>query len=144
MLSTRGMLILPPHIAQRIRDVVARGGGFAIDEEARQHGAIALMGTLGSIWMLRPDGTLWDAYADTDKPLQSLEDRFHLMALAMGTERYPWLCELLPQRPADAIDCPYCKGAGEIVPANAVHGSGGFLCTACDALGWQHGERPKP
>ena len=58
-LGTRdGVLILPPHIAQRIRDVIARGGGVAIDEEARQHGAIALMGTIGSIWMLRPDGTL--------------------------------------------------------------------------------------
>lgn len=52
------MLTLPPHIARRIRDVVAGSGNFAIDEEARGHGAIALMGTIGTIWMLRPDGTL--------------------------------------------------------------------------------------
>jgi len=102
------------------------------------------MGTIGSIWMLRPDGTLWDADAEFEKPLQPLEKQFHMMALAVGIERYPWLMELLPLRPADAIDCPYCKGAGEIVPANAVRGSAGLFCPACDALGWRREQSPEP
>jgi hypothetical protein len=57
-------MLLPVHISERIREVLAQGGGFPIDEEARGHGAIALMGTIGAIWMLRPDCTFWDADAD--------------------------------------------------------------------------------
>lgn len=127
--------MLPAHIVRRIEYIVEGKGGFPIDEEARQHGAIALMGTIGTIWMLRPDGTFWDADADWGKPLQPLEDRLHLMALAVGTERYPWLAELLPPRPADAIDCGSCGGSGS-VGVGAPPG-GGFLCQACDALGWR-------
>ncbi len=134
------MVTIPPYIAQRIQDAVARGGGFAIDEEARQHGAIALMGTIGTIWMLRPDGSVWDADADSDKPFQPLDERCHLMALAVGVERYPWLRELLPQRPADAIDCATCKGTGKVGPTTVVYS--GAICPACDALGWRC-ERPK-
>lgn len=142
-LGTRdGVLILSPHIAQRIRDVIARGGGFPIDDEARQHGAIALNGTIGSIWMLRPDGTLWDADADFGKPLQPLQARYHQMAVAVGTERYPWLSELLPGRPADASDCQACGGSGRIRTPNGV--GSGFLCEPCDALGWRREESPEP
>ncbi len=60
---------LPIHISERIRDVITRGGGQGIAEEARGHCAIALVGTIGSILMLRPDGSLWDADADSGKPL---------------------------------------------------------------------------
>jgi hypothetical protein len=66
-------MTLPGHIADRIRESIAQGGrGFQIDEEAGGHGAIALMGTIGSTWMLRPDGTFWDADADLGKPLTPL------------------------------------------------------------------------
>jgi hypothetical protein len=131
------MLSLPDHIARRIREVIAAQGPYAIDDEARTHGAIALMGTIGAIWMLRPDGSLWDADADWGKPLTPLAEELHTMAIAAGVERHPWLAEILPERPAHAVECTAGQGTGRIVPPNALPSSGGFLCSACSALGWR-------
>jgi hypothetical protein len=129
-------MLLPAHISERIREVLAQGGGFPIDEEARSHGAIALMGTIGAIWMLRPDGTFWDADADFGKPLTPLSLELETTAIVAGTERFPWLKELLPARPPDAADCSLCGGRGVLVPKNAPPGSSGAFCPKCQALGW--------
>jgi hypothetical protein len=123
-------VILPDHISEKIREFVARGGGSAIDDEARGHGAIALMGTIGSIWMLRPDGTFWDADADFGKPLTPLPDESHVMALVWGVERFPWLAEILPSRAPDAEPCNDCTGLGRL-------GNLPVLCPTCSGLGWR-------
>ena len=131
---------LPLHVAARVRQALADvdPAGTTIDQEARRHGAIPLMGTIGSIWMLRPDGTLWDADEDWGKPLQPLDERFHLMALAIGVERFPWLEELLPRRPPGAVACPECGGSGARRPAgeSSRPSGGGLLCERCNCLGW--------
>jgi hypothetical protein len=126
---------LPQHIRERIREEIARGGGLAIDEEARRHGAIALMGTIGAIWMLRPDGTLWDADSDSGKPLTRLPDGSWTLAVVWGAERFPWLAELLPPRPQDAVSCSDCAGRGRV-------GSTPVLCPTCEGLGWSPSNRP--
>jgi hypothetical protein len=130
-------MMLPEHISARIREIIAQGGGTPIDEEARSHGAIALMGTIGAIWMLRPDGTLWDADADFGKPLTPLSEEFHTIAVVEGTDRFPWLAELLPARPPGARDCTACSGRGffETGYTEAPFASR-ILCQTCHALGW--------
>jgi hypothetical protein len=128
-------LDLPAHISERVRDAIARGGGLGIDEEARGHGAIALMGTIGSIWMLRPDGTLWDADADFGKPLTPLPETARIKALVWGVERFPWLAELLPARPSDAASCSDCSGSGRL-------GNSSLLCQTCEGLGWTTSNSP--
>ena len=129
-------MILPAHISERIREAVAGGGlGTSIDEEARGHGAIALMGTIGSIWMLRPDGTLWDVDADWGKPLTPLSEECRIMAVVWGAERFPWLAELLPSRPSNAPDCSDCKGSGHV-------GDLSVLCPQCEGLGWTPSNPP--
>jgi hypothetical protein len=126
-------LILPAHIAARVRDAIAAGGlGKYIDEEARGHDAIALMGTIGAIWMLRADGTLWNADADFGIPLTPLAEEFHTRAIVAGVERFPWLAELLPVRPSDAVDCASCEGRGHFVVQDSR-----VLCPHCEALGWR-------
>ncbi len=127
---------LPTHISDRIREIVneATNCGATIDEEARTHGAVALLGTIGSIWLLRPDGTLWDVDADTGKPLMPLPPEQRTMAIVAGTERYPWLAELLPKRPSDAKACSNCRGQGVMRPPGET--TGGIFCSTCDALGW--------
>jgi hypothetical protein len=115
-------MALPAHIVTRIQQLIAEGKGRGLEEEARRHGAIALMGTIGTIWMLRPDGSLWDTDADWGKPLTPLPEELRTTALVAGAERYPWLAELLPRRPVDARECMKCKGRGQIVPANAPPG----------------------
>jgi hypothetical protein len=129
-------MLLPGHISERIREVIVQGGGFPIDEEACDHGAIALMGTIGTIWMLRPDGTFWEADEDFGKPLAPLPRELETTAIVAGTERFPWLKELLPARPPDAADCSFCEGRGQFVPTNALPGSKGIFCSKCQALGW--------
>ncbi len=127
---------LAAHIADRIRTTIEAGGlGKGIDKEAAGHGALALMGTIGAIWMLRPDGTLWDADADFGRPLTPLPPDLHVQALAYGAERYPWLAELLPPRPDESTDCEGCHGTG-CVPMPAVRPDGRLLCRGCQGLGW--------
>ena len=123
-------MLLPPHISQRIRDVIAGTGCTPIDDEARGHGAIALLGTIGATWMLRPDGTLWDADADSGKPLTPLPEKSKIMALVWGVERFPWLAELLPQRSYASVDCAECEGRGRV-------GATPILCPTCQGLGWR-------
>jgi hypothetical protein len=137
-------MVLPAHIVTRIQEVIVRGHGRGIDEEARRHGAIALMGTIGGIWMLRPDGSFWDADMEWRKPLTPLPSDLHITALVAGTERYPWLAELLPPRPVDARDCMRCGGRGTFVPSNALPGSDGVFCPECKALGWEVSPNSRP
>ena len=120
---------LPAHIAERVREAIRRGGGTPIDDEARGHGAIALMGTIGSVLMLRPDGTLWDADEDTGRPLTPLPEEWHTRAIVWGVRRFQWLAELLPARPTDALICTACRGTGSL-------GNSAVLCSQCDGLGW--------
>jgi hypothetical protein len=131
------MVKLPEHIAARVAQTVANLPAhqpYHIDWEAREHGAIALMGTIGSVWLLRPDGDLFDVDSDFGKPLTPLPACLHVTAIAVGCERYPWLRELLPARPANARDCQVCGGSGRIsVPGNAAPG---IICDRCQALGW--------
>jgi len=125
---------LPAHISDRIRDVVARGGGTPIDEEARSHGAIALSGSPGLILMLRPDGTFWAANASWRK-VAPVADEWRIRVLVWGVERFPWLAELLPQRPSDAPSCSDCGGKGHL-------GNWPVLCAKCDGLGWTPSNSP--
>ena len=54
-------MILPAHVVDQIQAVLATMGtdGLHVDNEAARHGGIALMGTIGATWLLRPDGTFW-------------------------------------------------------------------------------------
>lgn len=93
--------------------------------------ALPVFGTLGEVWLLRADGSLWMADSETNVPLEPLPAELHTIAIAAGVERYPWLEPLLPPRPPDARNCTNCKGSGRVGPANALY------CHACGALGWQ-------
>src|SRR5260370_37709748 len=127
---------LPVHIADRIRDLVASTSteGGHVDNEAARYGGIPLMGTIGAVWLIRPDGSLWDVDDDSGRPLRPLPAEFHVTAIVAGTERHDWLAELLPTPPRSAIDCTVGRGRGRIFFAPA---SDGFVyCAVCKALGW--------
>jgi hypothetical protein len=92
--------------------------------------ALPLLGTVGEIWLLRPDGSLWRADSDFGLPLEPLPEELHTTAIVAGTRTYPWLAKLLPPRPAAAATCPNCGGSGKVGPEDA------FFCHSCGALGW--------
>jgi hypothetical protein len=94
------------------------------------HRALPVFGTLGEVWLLRPDGSLWKSDAELANPLEPLPNSLDTIALVAAVERYPWLREALPSRPAEAVDCVNCGGCGRTGPGNAL------FCRTCNALGW--------
>jgi len=135
--GTPATVLLPRHIADRIAHIVATTApaSFDVDAEAAKYGGIGLMGTIGTLWLLRPDGTFWDVDDDFGKPLTPLEPEWHHAALVCGAERHPWLAEVIPPRPADAVTCGSCNGVG----FHPVHGEShkGVLCSDCHVRGWK-------
>lgn len=124
------MILLPPAIAARIERCVLGEDGFdlGIDQEARTHGAIALMGTIGMIWGLRPDGSFWMFDQDFEVTLEPLPANCEMQALVWGARRFPWLSALLPVRLPQTPDCTSCNGTGFL--------SATWMCPRCDGLGW--------
>ena len=102
-----------------------------VNYEGIRHKALPLFGTIGQVWLFRVDQTFWRADADSGLALEPLPENLHTTALVAGTERYPWLRDLIPNRPESAIDCDECGGRGRIGPGDAI------FCYACGALGWR-------
>jgi hypothetical protein len=130
---------LSQSVSEKVAAAVAGQGalGFVIDDEARSHGAIALYGSIGVIWGLRPDGTFWKFDEDLGLLLTPLEEEWEHTALVLGAERYPWLSEAIPPWPSGAIACASCKGTGWVgKPVAGSHYSRGLPCPHCKALGW--------
>lgn len=127
------MVTLSATVKQHIERCIAglEGPGFAIDEEARSHGAIALMGTIGVIWGLRSDGTFWQFDEDFGLAFAPLPQEQETIALAYGAKRHSWLREALPVRPAAAIACQSCQGRASF-PIDV----GERMCPSCSGLGW--------
>ncbi|HTA17790.1 MAG TPA: hypothetical protein VK989_00775 [Polyangia bacterium] len=99
----------------------------------RRHDAIPLLLTIGTMIFLRIDGTFLEYEGDPlpERLVRESPD-IDAVALAWGIERYPWLSELLPSRPADSQECAACGGIGRV----GFKGSHYIYCPACAALGW--------
>ena len=119
---------------------------YPMDDEAASHGAIALWGTLGLIVGLRPDGTLWQFDNECEVPFAPLPSEHEISSLVYGTRRFPWLAELLPVRPNDAVVCEACLGHCFFSPTEepgqyqaepgARNNWRSIVCPTCKGLGW--------
>lgn len=120
-------------IQSRIASAVEGKGAlsFPIDYEACSHGAIALMGTIGVIWALTPDGSFIQFDGDLGREPMPLPEKQQISAIVYGTQRYPWLSALLPTRDDSALDCATCNGRNWATSKPA-----GAVCQACQGLGW--------
>ncbi len=121
---------LSARIEQAISQLTPEPVGH-INYEGTRYGALPLFGTLGAVWLLRPDGSLWRADSDAGLALEPLPEELRMIALVEGTERYPWLGELLPRRPVGAVSCSDCGGRGRLGPGGVT------FCKSCNALGWR-------
>jgi len=129
---------ISPSLALRIEEEIAKlkpSGIGHVDYEGRKYAALPLFGTIGWVWLLRADGTLWRSDSDSGTDLEPLPGELHIVALAEGVARYPWLEELLPTRPVDAVICSACQGTGRIA-------RGATFCPSCSALGWRPPDAP--
>jgi len=125
---------LPAFVQERMAEQAARDPQFAQDVAAAQ--GMLLYGTIGHAAYLRDDGSVWfhvaalslDTEDDEEYEWQVATGTDRLRALQMGARRYPELLELLPQRPADAVECLRCTGTGRFLP--------NVYCHLCGGLGW--------
>ena len=104
--------------------------------EGIKYQGLPLFATIGEVWLLRSDGSLWRVDSDLGLHLEPLPPSLHTSALVAGTVRYPWLSDLLPRRPHTAVSCDVCGGTGRIGPG------GKTFCYACGALGWKPATDP--
>lgn len=90
-----------------------------------------------SLWtyvFLTPEGEVISTGFEPGELKRSRESQDLLNALVWGTERYPSLAALIPERPLESSDCPLCGGSG-------VYEVGRFsketaVCVCCGGLGW--------
>jgi hypothetical protein len=127
---------LPGHVKRLIEEAIAQLEPQPlghINYEGRRHTALPLFGTLGEVWLLRPDGSLWRVDSEWGLTLEPLPTDLHTPAIIAGARLYPWLAAVLPQRPSTAVDCTECGGAGTVGPGSA------WFCRTCGGLGWVNG-----
>lgn len=81
----------------------------------RERGAYLLHGNQAYLWYLTPDGAVF--YVDTDRYGNPFEPETDLPAavnaVAQAARSRPELREMLPERPAQALDCSLCRGTGD-------------------------------
>src|SRR5881394_1429949 len=80
-----GLMKIPATLSQRIEDEIAnlRPEPLGhINYEGIHYRGLPLFGTIGEVWLLRPDGSFWKVDSDLGVPLQPLPDGLHMMALA--------------------------------------------------------------
>lgn len=125
---------LPPEIAAELRRRLEEArlrypAGVSPDSNA-----VLVDGSIGYSCMMSPEG---DVYMETydlcteDAPVVDRSRRAQLLVLALGARTLPQLESLLPARPAEAADCPECRGAGRFHVKEHR-----FVCNACCGLGW--------
>lgn len=85
-------------------------------------------------WALRPDGQVVVFLHEGEDPqLHTEEDvRMRNVALFQGSLTYSEIQSLVPDRPADADDCPFCAAKGF---ASERPESQNIICY-CGGLGW--------
>src|SRR3954469_13359911 len=73
-----------------------------VNYEGIKYHSLPLFGTIGEVWLLRPDGSLWRADSDFGLPFEPLPGELHTIAIVAGSKRYPWLAKMLPVRRHDS------------------------------------------
>jgi hypothetical protein len=116
-----------------------------IRDFARKFRVLPLLQDWSGGWAIRPDGEIITFSYDEPFDMKVEEDVHRRnMALYEGSKKYPELKELVPERPSNAVECPYCKGTGDAVDQRTKeyfqqegkeHLLNTFRCY-CGGLGW--------
>jgi hypothetical protein len=123
-------------IAVRLQEYMANPEHDALNlrQLAARFEALPLCVDWEKCWALRPDGQVVVFMHEGEDPqLRAEEDtRMKNVALFQGSLTYPEIQSLVPDRPADASDCPFCAAKGL---DNAHLESQNIICY-CGGLGW--------
>jgi hypothetical protein len=144
-------LDLPGGVAELLAQGIANvREEWAIDragvgDVASRVGVLPLMLDFGGFCGIKADGTFVEvAWDSPDEPREVTSPRIRDTALKIGSERYPFLAELLPVRPPNARRCPQCGGSG--IHPLALAADGANIVCWCGGLGWipDDWEEPPP
>ena len=92
---------------------------------------VDIYGSVGRGFMMALDGRLFEWNWDTDE--HEITEAVQLrLALVAGSRAIPSLKRLIPQRPANAVDCAKCRGSGEASLNEEIK----WLCNTCGGVGW--------
>ena len=107
--------------------------------------ALPLYADWGGGVAIRPDGELIGFLWDEPQSIKVETDpHLRFLALVTGSERYPELAPLSPQRSSNDRDCPLCKGTGE-VDGLKEHGiDTNVVRCYCGGAGWLPATVPDP
>ncbi len=115
--------------------------GGLTSEEARRACTAARALPLYLDWSacmaIRPDGEIiWIDYAEPHRVRLVEDERERNIGLFQGSLRDPDLGFLVRLRPAEAVDCPDCRGTGRIpFPEGSEHLADRVVCY-CGGIGW--------
>jgi hypothetical protein len=132
-------MTLPKHIVDLVRQQISRldpKRDGRSHELGRLHEALPLYADVGGMVLLRSDGTFIEVAWGSETAPYEPKPHFVRIALVAGSERYPWLKDLLPSRPQSAVSCADCSGTGRI-SRSTEFGDLDTFCHCCEALGWR-------
>ncbi len=140
-------MTLPGHIAAAVRQAHSQlpdQPESPADAVAKRVGGIPLFSDVRGTLVMLVDGTVVEVrYDDEDaKPIQVSREDITL-GLVAGARRYPWLSELIPRRPANAVSCFPCGTTGELAYPVEEGRSDTLWCGSCHGLGWHPMEEPR-
>lgn len=127
---------LTEQIAVRLEEYLADPDHDALNlrQLAGRFNALPLCVDWEKCWAVRPDGqVVVFAHEGEDPQLREEDDRRMVNAvLFQGSLTYPEIGSLVPPRPTDASDCPFCAAKG--IETETLE-SQNIICY-CGGLGW--------
>jgi hypothetical protein len=128
--------LLTEQIAARLKEYMLDPEHDALNlrQLAARFEALPLCVDWEKCWALRPDGQVVVFPHEDENPQMRHEDNSRMVnvALYQGSLTYPEIKHLVPDRPVDAQDCPFCPGES-LQTQNADHPT--MICY-CGGLGW--------
>jgi hypothetical protein len=108
-------------IGASLGDTMKRDAALAAD-------ALPVEADLGGVLLVTPELQVveYALFSGTISPVIDAQER--LYAFKCAAEQFPELADLMPARPAGALDCPACEGVGLLAQR--------FRCGQCHSLGW--------
>jgi hypothetical protein len=127
---------LKEQIQQRIDELIASTDPDPADlrRVAKLLKALPIYADMGGWIALNPDGSFVFLDGNTEKTDEEIDQKFNLVALVKGREKYPELKILLPARPENANDCEACRATGKAIFEEQVLNN--VFCGNCSGLGW--------
>ncbi|HEY7545099.1 MAG TPA: hypothetical protein VID27_09465 [Blastocatellia bacterium] len=127
---------LAEQIEERLKNFVAESkeDPLSLRAHATRFNALPLCVDWGKCWAVRTDGEVIVFTHEEAEPCAEAEcdERMRNVALYQGSLTYPELETLVPARPDDAKDCPYCAAKG-FDPSSLEEKN--IVCY-CGGLGW--------